>query len=217
MQCQLTASVSGDPAPLYELVNSVSGSGCVIWPDIDPRLSVETTIGLLLRPGNRGGARTYEEARHVAADLAARVAERIAREQRAREIEPHGCPFDLQAIRPIPREVLLAGYGGGGKDWLLENWGVAVPLSGVDLKIQTAIESEPRGRGRPRSGSGKPRAWTTTRATWSFVSETFPWACFRLLLRSWPGVEFAVEFTDEFGLFARTWAPIEIVQVRRAA
>lgn len=205
--CALTATVTGDPAQLYELVNSVAGPGCVIWPDIDPRQSIENTIGLLLRGGARGGARNYEQARKVATALAERAAERIERGQRRAEIDRFGCPFDLQAIVPIPREVLLGGLEGGGREWMRDRWGVDAPLAQVELAMKSEIVLPKRGRGRPRAGSDA-RSWTETSAKWTFLSSRFPFPVFRKLLRNWPSIEFRVEFEDDFGPFDRTYAVI---------
>lgn len=216
MECRLTASVSGDPAPLHALISHVEGPGLVDWPDIDPRAGVEATIGLLLRPSNHGGATSFEQARRVANAVHERLADRIERDRRAVELG-RVVPFDLQAIRPIPRAVLVGGYESGGRAWMLDNWGVERPLAHVDLHVQTRIESEPRGRGRPRAGSTAPRAWTSTTATWTFVADAFPWPVFRVLLKRWPGIAFRVEFEDADGLLDRTWSPVEIAQARHAA
>lgn len=75
---------------------------------------------------------------------------------------------------------------------------------------------EARGRGRPRSGSTQ-RSWTRTRAVGTFESEAFPWPCFRVLLKQWPGIEFGVEFDDEFGRFEKTWPVLEIDELKQAA
>jgi hypothetical protein len=213
--CALTASVAGDPAPLYEMVNAVAGPGCVIWPDIDPRASIEQTIGLLLRGGSRGGARNYEEARKVATMLAERAAERIAAGQRRAEIDPYGCPLDLQAIVPIPRKVLLAGLEGGGREWMRDRWGVDAPLAQVELKIRSEIVLQKRGRGRPRAGSGG-QSWTKTSARWTFLADRFPMPIFRNLLKNWPQIEFRVEFEDEFGPFDRTYMSIDETMAKAA-
>jgi hypothetical protein len=214
--CALTASVAGDPAPLYEMVNAVAGPGCVIWPDVDPRQSVEETIGLLLRGGSRGGATSYEEARKVAAAIAERAAERIATGQRRAEMEPFGCPLDLQAIVPVPRKVLLAGLEGGGREWMRDRWGVGAPLAQVELKIQSEIVLPKRGRGRPRAGSDA-QSWTKTSARWTFLSDRFPMPILRKLLKNWPQIEFRVEFTDEFGPFARTYPSVDETMAKAAA
>jgi hypothetical protein len=216
MRCSLTASVSGDPAPLYALIASVEGPGLVDWPDVDPRAGVEATIGLLLRPGYHGGATTFDQARRVAVEVHERLAARIERERRSVELG-RVVSFDLQAIRPIPREILIAGYNSGGREWLIDKWGVDKPLANVDLTVRQKIVSEARGRGRPRAGSQAPRAWTQTRAEWNFDSDQFPWPCCRLLLKKWPGVEFGVAFEDEFGEFEKTWPVVEIVQAKLAA
>jgi hypothetical protein len=214
--CALTASVAGDPGQLYELVNSVAGPGAVIWPDVDPRQAIENTIGLLLRGGARGGARNYEEARKVATAIAARAAERIERGQRRAEIDPFGCPFDLQSIVPVPREVLLAGLEGGGREWMRDKWGVDAPLAQVELAVKSEIVLPKRGRGRPRAGSDA-RRWTKTSAEWTFLSDRFPFPIFRKLLKNWPQIEFRIEFEDEFGPFNRTYLSVDEAAAKAAA
>ncbi len=125
-------------------------------------------------------------------------------------------PFDLQKIRPIPRKVLLKGLNGGGREWLLDKWGVDAPLAHVECSVKTEILEQARGRGRPRSGSTQ-RSWTRTRTVWTFEAETFPWPCFRVLLKQWPGIEFGVEFGDEFGRFEKIWPVVEVAEMRKAA
>lgn len=51
----------------------------------------------------------------------------------------------------------------------------------------------------------------------TFESEAFPWPCFRVLLKQWPGIEFGVEFDDEFGRFEKTWPVLEIDELKQAA
>jgi hypothetical protein len=215
MRCRLTASVAGDPALLYALMSAIEGPGFIDWPDIDPRGIVEHTIGLLLRRGTHGGAEKYDHARRVAELLARRLEERIERGRRAAETG-FVLPLDLQKIRSIPRKVLLQGFGGGGREWLLDKWGVDAPLAHVECSVRTEILTEERGRGRPRAGSTQ-RSWTRTRAVWTFEAEAFPWPCFRVLLRDWPAIEFGVAFDDEFGPFEKTWPVIEVADVRQAA
>lgn len=215
MRCTLTASVSADPAPLYALISSVEGPGLVDWPDVDPRGSIEQTIGLLLRPGSDGGATTFDQARRVAVELHERLAERIERERRAAELG-RVVPFDLQAIKPIPREILIGGYNSGGRAWLIDNWGVDTPLAQVDLRVQTRIQAQQRGRGRPRAGA-QHRAWTETTATWTFSSDQFPWPCFRMLLKRWQSIVFGVKFDDAFGRFDKIWPIVEMTDIKVAA
>lgn len=216
MECRLTASVSGDPAPLYTLISSVEGPGLVDWPDVDPRAGVEATIGLLLRQGNHGGATSFDHARRVAVEVHERLAERVERERRSVELG-RVVPLDLQSIRPVPREVLIGGYNAGGREWLLDKWGVEMPLANVDLIVRQEIVAEPRGRGRPRAGSQAPRAWTQTRAEWKFDADTFPWPVFRVLLKNWPGIEFGVRFRDTSGEFIKSWPSIDRLDARKAA
>ena len=47
--------------------------------------------------------------------------------------------------------------------------------------------------------------------------EAFPWSCFRMLLRDWPGIEFGAVFNDEFGRFDKTWPVVEVSDVKKAA
>ncbi|MCA3264972.1 MAG: hypothetical protein ING19_02790 [Azospirillum sp.] len=171
---------------------------------------------MLLRGGSRGGAKSYEEARKVATAIAERAAERIEAGQRRAEIDPYGCPLDLQAIVPVPRKVLLAGLEGGGREWMRDRWGVEQPLAQVELGIRSEIVLPKRGRGRPRAGSGG-GVWTKTSARWTFLSDRFPMPALRKLLQKWPQIEFRVEFEDEFGPFARTYPSVEIAAAKAAA
>jgi hypothetical protein len=111
---------------------------------------------------------------------------------------------------------LLQGLNGGGREWLLDKWGVDAPLAHVECSVRTEILEEARGRGRPRAGSTQ-RSWTRTRAVWSFEAEAFPWPCFRVLLKEWPGIEFGVAFEDEFGRFEKTWPVLEVAELKQAA
>lgn len=215
MHCTLSASVTGDPAPLHALMSSLEGPGFIDWPDVDPRSIVEHTIGLLLRRGAYGGAERYDVARKVAEQLARRLEDRIERGRRAAETG-FVLPLDLQRIRPIPRKILLQGLNGGGREWLLDRWGVDAPLSHIECSVKTGILTEERGRGRPRAGSTQ-RSWTRTRAVWNFEADAFPWPCFRLLLKEWPGIEFGVSFDDEFGRFEKIWPGIEMAELKQAA
>jgi hypothetical protein len=205
--CRLSARVSGDPAPLHALVSSLEGSGFVDWPDIDPHRIVEPMAGLLLRRGAHGGAESYDQARRIGDKLAFGIALRIESGRRAAEMG-HVFPLDLQAIRPIPRPVLMKGFNSGGLEWLRDNWGVEAPLAHVDLRLKTEIVETPRGRGRPRSGA-KREIWTQTQANWTFSATHFPFPCLRLLLKKWPQIEFQACFDDEFGLFDKVWPALD--------
>jgi hypothetical protein len=37
------------------------------------------------------------------------------------------------------------------------------------------------------------------------------------LLKQWPGIEFGVEFEDEFGRFEKTWPVLEVAALKQAA
>jgi hypothetical protein len=104
----------------------------------------------------------------------------------------------------------------GGRAWLLDRWGVNVPLAQVALSIRSAIVLPKRGRGRPRAGT-QAKSCTRTVARWEFEAENFPFPVFRRLLGRWPGIEFRVEFVDEIGKFDKTWSAIEIAEAKAAA
>jgi hypothetical protein len=156
MRCSLTAwldvTEAAIPAAIRELEVFAAmnrGPGIVDWPDVNPRGRVEITAAMLL--GRNGGCTSYERARKEAARFHDRLAEMVEERRRAAELGDRR-ELDLAALVPVPRSVLLLGYGGGGRDWLLENWGVEVPVSftqGTAVKWGPA----PRKGGRPRKGA----------------------------------------------------------------
>ncbi|MCA3264522.1 MAG: hypothetical protein ING19_00515 [Azospirillum sp.] len=227
MRAHLIADAHGDPGELLRLAESVRGPGFVDWTDVAADQAIESTIGLLLRPGARGGAESWDEAYAVARQIRDKIRDRIDEGRRGAELDPLRCPFDLQSIVSIPLDVLRAGVSPVGRAWMIENWGVEHPLAHVDRTASPAIEqalgvSVPdmvsrkpvrrhgRGRGRDeRSEIGTGQAPIDGRhwVKWTFACETFPFPCLRVLMRSHPEIGFRVRFADEFGIFDRRWPP----------
>jgi hypothetical protein len=156
MRCSLTAwldvAEAAVPAAIRELEVFAAmnrGPGIVDWPDVDPRGRVEITAAMLL--GRNGGCTSYERARKEAARFHDRLAEIVEERRRAAELGDRR-ELDLAALVPVPRAVLLMGYGGGGRDWLLANWGVEVPVSFAQVG-EVMYRPAPRKGGRPRKGA----------------------------------------------------------------
>jgi hypothetical protein len=155
MRCSLTAwldvAEAAVPAAIRELEVFAAmnrGPGIVDWPDVNPRGRVEITAAMLL--GRNGGCSSYERARKAATRFHDRLAEIVEERRRGAELGDRR-ELDLAALVPVPRAVLLMGYGGGGRDWLLENWGVEVPVS-FTRAGEVKWGPAPRRGGRPRKG-----------------------------------------------------------------
>ncbi|HAY06315.1 MAG TPA: hypothetical protein PKV67_13365 [Hyphomonas sp.] len=198
MRCSLTAwldvTEAAVPAAIRELEVFAAmnrGPGIVDWPDVDPRGRVEITAALLL--GRNGGCASYERARKEAARFHDRLAEMVEERRRAAELGDRRA-LDLAALVPVPRAVLLLGYGGGGREWLLANWGVEVPVSfaqGMEVKCSPA----PRKGGRPRKGS---LPLVRVAKEWTFsVEPGFPEAWLMQVRRLYPRLGFTAEADGE--------------------
>ena len=187
MRFKLSASVedSNDAGRLQALAEFVRGPGHVGWPDISANDVFEYTIALSLRGGSKGGAQNIQEATQIAKMMRDKIRHLIETGQRNAELNPKACWFDLQSIRPIPREILLSGINGKGRVWMEEFWGVEAPLTHVERQV------------------------SETKIGWEFGADRFPWPCFRILLRDWKDIDFRVEFEDAFGKFDKVWRRLE--------
>lgn len=198
MRCSLTAwldvAEAVVPAAIRELEVFAAmnrGPGIVDWPDVNPRGRVEITAALLL--SRNGGCTSYERARKEAARFHDRLAEIVEERRRAAELGDRRA-LDLAALVPVPRAVLLLGYGGGGRDWLLENWGVEVPVSFVQA-AEVTYRPAPRKGGRPRKGA---LSLFRVAKEWTFSAEPgFPEAWLATVRGLYPRLGFTAEVDGE--------------------
>jgi hypothetical protein len=54
-------------------------------------------------------------------------------------------PLDLHALRPIPREVLRAGWQAAGAEWSWQHWGTRLPLRKVTFRFEHLRQKERAG------------------------------------------------------------------------
>jgi len=194
MRCTLTAwldvAEAAVPAAIRELEVFAAmnrGPGIVDWPDVNPRGRVEMTAAMLL--GRNGGCVSYERARKEAARFHDRLAEIVEERRRAAELGDRR-ELDLGALVPVPRAVLLRGYGVGGRDWLLENWGVEVPVS-FTRAGEVTHRPAPRKGGRPRKGA---LPLIRVEKGWTFSAEPgFPAAWLAKVRGLYPRLGFTAE------------------------
>jgi len=181
----LTAEISGDPAPLHELVAKIAGPGFYDFTDSDPEGELEGLEAILISQGTPRAL-----ARKVAREIVDMARDRRDRARSEAERYPGRQPLDLARIVPIPARVLKAGIVAGAA-WQLANWG-GVIRQPVDLKIEQRVE---RQRGRPRAdGAG---SWLTTQARWAWWSEATPMAALARLPDIAPALRWRLEVEGE--------------------
>src|SRR5690349_21674619 len=92
----------------------------------------------------------------------------------AADRDPKGCPFDLNALFPIPRAVLEKG-GKAAAEWMWANWGTrSAPWR---VSFETALR---------RAGEGVRQVYAFT-----FLTEDWsPWVAVAKLRTRWPMLEF---------------------------
>lgn len=198
MRCSLTASLDVPEAAIASATRELEvfaamnrGPGFVDWPDVDPRGRVEIMAAMLL--GQNGGCTSYAQARLAAMRFHDRLAEIVEEGRRAAELGDRRA-LDLAALVPVPRTVLLRGYGGGGRDWLIANWSVEVPVSFAQGTAVTCRPA-PRKGGRPRKGA---LPLVRVAKEWSFSAEPgFPGAGLAQVRQLYPRLGLTAEVNGE--------------------
>jgi len=177
--------VIGPAADLDDLRTAAAGAGTVPWQlDLD-RLA-EDYFHLLVAPPACAGslippARSLSlaGARIVADQLCAAVARRQALAA-ARVGHSRACPFDLQALVPVPDAVLRRGPDDPiALDWLWTHWGTTQTLRHVaDDATATAVL-------RTQVPAGQ-AAWAVS--FWS--ADWTPWRALAQIAARWPTLQF---------------------------
>ena len=189
--------VSGDRTLLYDFVNAAAGPGFLDW-EIDWYRIYEDAYGSSLL----GGAPSLGAASMVAHAITDRSWHRVGDARRAAKLDPTRCPFDLNALIPVPEAVLRRGYRGAGEAWLWQHWGVGSPLRQVTLEIVQ----------RPFQTALPPLA-----AVYRFLSEDWaPAIAIGALRDNWPALrlELACRFLEPVSM-RRQLAPARRVLRRR--
>lgn len=122
--------VSGAPDRLCDFMSAACGPGFIDW-NIDWYEAYDEAFGRTLL----GGAPSLGAASAVAHKLTDRTWRIIGEARRTAELDPTRCPFDLNALIPVPAAVLRQGYRGAGEAWLWQHWGVGAPLRRVTREV----------------------------------------------------------------------------------
>jgi hypothetical protein len=169
--------VSGPPAAIAAFEVAAAGAGAIPWqyPDLDQEQ--EDRVHVLLHPPDGSPGLRLAAARVLARQLREAVAlhqDRVA-EAAGRS---RACPFDLQALVPVPPSILRRGPDDPESiAWLRAHWGVVRALRHVRLR------AEPPDRRLRRAARLRYEFWS---ADWT------PWAASLAVGKAWPTLVFDV-------------------------
>ncbi|WP_051626158.1 hypothetical protein [Kozakia baliensis] len=143
----VTLQVMGPAADLAAFQDAARGLGVIPWA-FDADVLEEDIVLMLLRDPQRSltlaGCRVLaRQFRERAVDRHHQTLARIGTDRR--------CPFDLQALRPVPAAILRRGADdSAAQTWLRTHWGVNQALRQVSVLPPERL----RGR-RPPAGQGR--------------------------------------------------------------
>ncbi len=169
-------TVSGPALALEDFRRTAAGAGIVPWA-IDFAEVEEDWFHRLMSPGERtlsaAGAR-------VLAGQLREAAERRHGIAGARVGRSRACPFDLNALVPVPDSVRLLGPGHpDALDWLQEHWGVTDTLRHVAIDPAAAAAAAGRASPAAQEAAMHLRFWA---ADWT------PWAALARIRLDWPAL-----------------------------
>lgn len=164
--------VTGPQKALQDFMMKAQGPGFIdwTWPGDDER---EYWAAVLLL----GGAPSRASAERLAGRYAEWLWWKIADARSAADRGDTLAPIDLNALRPVPRKVLRAGWRAEGCAWLWQHWGTCLPLRRVSFRFEHR---------RQASGAG-------IEAIAVYEFEAADWSPWRALLtwrRKWPALRF---------------------------
>jgi hypothetical protein len=143
LQHRLT--VWGAAGEVAGFCRAAAGSGVVLWWQDHDRLAEDWFHLLLEAPPERRSI-SVAGARLLAGQLRDAVWE--AHELALSHLGAHGCPFDLQALAPVPRGILRLGADDPASlAWLWRHWGTTWPLRRVEVLAPTEAELARCGQG----------------------------------------------------------------------
>jgi hypothetical protein len=120
-----TLEVSGPKDAVAAFMDAAAGPGFIDWQPDWYSLYEHTYFllisGLNAAPGERRRG-THEAADALAQKFRDRVWRVYERRRMAADRDAKGCPFDLNALFPLPRAVLEKG-GKAAAEWMWANWG----------------------------------------------------------------------------------------------
>jgi hypothetical protein len=124
-------TVTGPAKQVAAFRRAAAGSGIVPWW-WDHDALAEDWFHLLMTAPHRGISATG--ARLLAHALRDAVQE--AHDRAAARIDRRSCPFDLNALRPVPPALLRRGADDPASlDWLWRHWGTTWPLRRVEVLV----------------------------------------------------------------------------------
>jgi hypothetical protein len=177
-------TVAGPVTDLARFRAAAAGAGTVPW-HLDLDRMAEDIFHLLAAPPARAGSPvppvrslSLAGARILADQLCAAAARRQALAV-ARVGASRACPFDLQALLPVPPAVLRLGPDDpAALGWLWTHWGTTQPLR----HVVEAVVSDAARREQPTTAA----AWVVT--FWS--ADWTPWRALVQMTARWPALRF---------------------------
>jgi hypothetical protein len=166
--------VTGPDRELDDFVMRAQGPGFIdwTWPAGEDRAYWQAMI-------LRGGAPNVAAAERLARRYADYLWWTIGDARSAVDRGLLQVPLDLNALQPIPRKVLRAGWHEAGRDWMWRRWGTCLPLRHVEFKFEHR---------RKRRGTGIEVA-----AVYQFESADWaPWRAWNRWKRHWPALQFSL-------------------------
>ena len=170
--------VTGPAAEVNAFRSVAAGAGTIPWR-LDLDTLQEDWFHLLVNPASR--SLSLAGARVLAGQLREAVERRhaIAVLQVGRS---RACPFDLNALVPVPADILLLGPDHpSALAWLWQHWGTTEPLRHVAPDLA----------GKPWLGQKGPDGETALRLVfWS--ADWTPWRALARIRADWPGLRLDV-------------------------
>ncbi len=166
--------VSGPQEDLQSFIHAAQGPGFVPW-DWGETGDLEYTAALI----RRGGAPNLAAAEKLAHRYREKLWFAIEDARSAAERGLSIVPLDLNALIPIPSEILRTGHRRAGAEWCRQNWGTAWPLRKVSFAFayrRTGAKIEPVGQYEFIAGD------------WS------PWAALVAIQEQWMGLKFRLSY-----------------------
>ncbi len=179
-------TVSGTAEAMARFQQAAAGLGVIPWGAHDLDFEEEDRVMALVHPPDGSRGLDLASARVLAREL--REA-RLAAGQKIRASvasgEHRACPFDLQALVPVPPYILARGPDDQASlAWLQSHWGTTWPLRHVHIIPK---KSERRGR---KTTQIKMEFWS---ADWT------PWAALATIRQNWPAIRFDVRVVYDDG------------------
>ncbi len=168
-------SISGPVAELMALRIAAQGTGIIAWL-CDHAALEEDLFVFLMRDRQQGGPGLGTASAHTLAGRLRQLVQRRDAQAQAHDLAL--VPFDLQALLPVPPDLLMAGPAETEvRSWLWRYWGTTQPLR----QVREADVVPPPGADAETEPVWQLQFWS---ADWS------PWPAMVALARRWPALRF---------------------------